>query len=517
MWTKLQSLEISDSDVKKKGNEKVFVPFETGCDKIRELGGIVTVHAGTKSNSIEGLSNADVLKQAVKTDYVHRYLHAYEVGKTADCAGYVAKVFPSIGKELPLLICSDNHKIDAYETKCPMWVKADPNFAGLLQLLNEPSERIYLGDLPLSICRVKENATKYMDSISFGRTEEAKETEQWFEGTVPLNHGLIAIIGNKGSGKSAMSDILALLCDTRAAEHFSFLNRERFLSPKTKFGNMFYSKLTWRSGREIVRELDRPPDSLSPELAKYIPQNYLEAICSELKESRQTKFDRELMDVIFSHVDEAERVGKENLADLIDFQTNEKEERISQILINLESANTVIEGLEDQFTDEFRQNLEGKLKQRKAELKAHDEAKPVEIKEPEQDPQAQETTKTINAEIEELQKNSDELEKLIDIERNELRKAAVRAAAADKLISRIENIERLVNTFYKDSTEDSRVLGLDMKELLVLKLNRQPILDAKAKAEERSKVAKNSLDVEIKDSLASKHKSLIAAAEEKRL
>jgi ABC-type lipoprotein export system ATPase subunit len=517
VWIKLQSIQVSEADVRKKGDERIFVPFEVGCWKIRELGGIVTVHAGTKTNSIEGLSNADILKQAIKTEYVHRYLHAYEVGKLKDCEGYITKVFPTIGKELPLLICSDNHRIDTYETTCPMWIKADPNFAGLLQLLNEPSGRIYLGDLPPSIYRVKENATKYMDSISFGRTEEAKETERWFEGTIPLNHGLIAIIGNKGSGKSALSDILALLGDTHAGEHFSFLNRKRFLSPKTRLGNMFYSKVTWRSGREISRELHESPDVESPELVKYLPQNYLEAICSELKGSNQTRFYQELMEVIFSHVDEAERVGKETLEDLIDFLTNEKEERIAQILINLASTNVIIEGLEDQCTDEYRKNIEGRLEQRRAELKAHDEAKPQEVKEPEQDPQTQETTKAITADLVGLQKRIDELENLLTAERRELKRAALQIAAADKLASRIENVERLVTTFYKESAEDGKVLGLDVKDIVIFKADRQPILTVKSKAEERSRAAKTSLDANTSGSLAAQHKALTAMAESKRL
>lgn len=517
VWTKLQGLGISYADVEKKGHEKVFVPFEQGCNRIRELGGVVTVHAGTKSHSIEGLSNADILKQAVKTDYVHRYLHAYEVGKVADCEGYVTKVFPNIGKELPLLICSDNHRIDDYAVKCPMWVKADPNFVGLLQLLNEPSGRIFLGDLPPSIFRIKENATKYMDEVSFERTEEARETEQWFDGTIPLNHGLIAIIGKKGSGKSALADILALLGDTRTSEHFSFLSRERFLAPKTKFGNMFRAKVMWRSGREIKRTLSDSVDSTARELVKYIPQSYLETICSELKESSETRFDRELMEVIFSRIPDAEQVGKETLTELINFLTNEKEERISQIMINLVGANATIAVLEDQLTDEHRKSLEAQLEQRRAELEAHGQAIPAEIKEPKQDPQAQEATKVITAELAGLQQKVEELEKSLTTEQEELRQAALQIAAANKLLSRIENLERLVATFYTDSDEDGKVLKLNVKELVALKVNLQPILDAKDKAEDCSRNAKTSLDAEIEGSLAAQHRTITAAVEVKRL
>ena len=46
-------------------------------------------------------------------------------------------------------------------------------------------------------------------------------------------------------------------------------------------------------------------DPVESEAIKYIPQNYLETICSELKEPRESRFYRELMDVnqlgLYSH------------------------------------------------------------------------------------------------------------------------------------------------------------------------------------------------------------------------
>ena len=53
-----------------------------------------------------------------------------------------------------------------------------------------------------------------MSAISFERTAHAKESEIWFAGEVPVNDGLVAVIGNKGSGKSALADIFALVGDT---------------------------------------------------------------------------------------------------------------------------------------------------------------------------------------------------------------------------------------------------------------------------------------------------------------
>jgi hypothetical protein len=99
-----------------------------------------------------------------------------------------------------------------------LWIKADPTFLGLRQLLYEPEWRVHIGDEPPFLSHVSQNATRYMTAVSFERTQQAKQGETWFSGDLPLNHGLIAIIGNKGSGKSALADILALLGDTHVSE-----------------------------------------------------------------------------------------------------------------------------------------------------------------------------------------------------------------------------------------------------------------------------------------------------------
>ena len=195
-----------------------------------------------------------------------------------------------------------------------LWIKSDPTFEGLRQLLHEPDGRVHVGDEPSFLSHVNENATKYMSVVSFERTQNAKQGETWFSGNISLNHGLVAVIGNKGSGKSALADVLALLGDTRGSENFSFLNGDRFLAPKTMLGDMFSATVRWHSGREISRWLSEPVGQIGPEFVKYIPQNYLETICSELKESRESQFDRELMEVIFSHVSDADRLGKGDAA-----------------------------------------------------------------------------------------------------------------------------------------------------------------------------------------------------------
>jgi len=186
----------------------------------------------------------------------------------------------------PCIHGSDAHDPEALfepDQRRYLWIRADPTFNGLRQLLHEPETRVYIGERPPALAHVAENQTRYVTHLTFGRTQYATADQNWFTGGIPLNHGLIAIIGNKGSGKSALADVLGLLGNSRTREDFSFLNRTRFLSPKLKLGRMFAATLDWLAGPRSESTLDADTDATAPERVKYIPQSYLEKICSELQ------------------------------------------------------------------------------------------------------------------------------------------------------------------------------------------------------------------------------------------
>ena len=128
-----------------------------------------------------------------------------------------------------------------------------------------------------------------------------------------FTHGLAAIIGNKGSGKSALADILGLLGDSPHGDSFSFLNPEKFRQPKGNKARHFEAEICWESDGTARRNLDEVVDGASPESVKYIPQAYLETVCNELNTGTGNGFSRELKSVIFSHIGQADRLGYDNL------------------------------------------------------------------------------------------------------------------------------------------------------------------------------------------------------------
>ena len=83
----------------------------------------------------------------------------------------------------PCIHGSDCHAYDTLFESAErryIWIKSDPTFEGLRQLLHEPDGRVHFGDEPPFLSRVDEKATKYLSGMSFERTGQAKQEEIWF-------------------------------------------------------------------------------------------------------------------------------------------------------------------------------------------------------------------------------------------------------------------------------------------------------------------------------------------------
>jgi hypothetical protein len=303
IWITLQGkLGLTEAEIKSKGNDSIYVDFVEAAKVVHQLGGLVSVHAGKKTNTIENISNAEIFKQAVKEDLAKEHIDIFEIGRLEDASGYEEKVFPEIKKIFPLVIGSDNHNIRKYSPKIPTWIRSNPTFEGLRQILVEPRDRVFRGDIPPLLQRVSQNKTKYINRLAIGMEPGSTLKETWFDCAVPLNPGLVAIIGNKGGGKSALSDTIGLLGNTRNEGSFSFLNNDKFRQPKNNKARHFRAELFWENGTLSQKNLNDDTDVTAVETVKYIPQNYLETICNEVGETGDSKFDAELKSVIFSHV-----------------------------------------------------------------------------------------------------------------------------------------------------------------------------------------------------------------------
>ncbi len=129
IWTRLQAQLLKDNS--EMDNYRIYCDFKEMARIIRnDLKGIVSIHAGAKTNSLENITNALSHKQAQKEDLLEN-IDIFEIGRLEDQQDYRDNVFPNINQNKPLIICSDNHDIKQYSMKANCWIKADTTFRGL--------------------------------------------------------------------------------------------------------------------------------------------------------------------------------------------------------------------------------------------------------------------------------------------------------------------------------------------------------------------------------------------------
>lgn len=148
---------------------------------------------------------------------------------------------------------SDMEKLGGFIADCEStWIKCDLSFKGLLQTMHEPEGRVYIGAKPPVLERVDTQKSKFISQLTIDHKEGYDgRVGKWFKRvTIPLNPELVAIIGNKGSGKSAIGDIIGLCADSNLEDSFSFLstNAKARRFKQKGYAENFIANLSWVSG-----------------------------------------------------------------------------------------------------------------------------------------------------------------------------------------------------------------------------------------------------------------------------
>lgn len=177
----------------------------------------------------------------------------------------------------PCLHGSDSH--DQQSVGQPVdnrysWIKGALEFDALRQACIDPEGRAYVGEQPPRTALPSQVISQIkIDDADWATTPE-----------IPLNPGLIAIIGARGSGKTALADVIAAGCDAitpsgwDADENISpsFLARARRLIGDAT------ATMTWGGGADTTRWLDGRDANgqLSFPRARYLSQQFVEELCS---------------------------------------------------------------------------------------------------------------------------------------------------------------------------------------------------------------------------------------------
>lgn len=394
-------------------------------------------------------------------------------------------------KPKPVLSGSDAHSFADLEEKLgqvvsdqkvgivyePTWIKADQTFEGLKQIIFEPANRVFIGAEPDIERRVRENKTRYIESLHINCVEGYRQDQHgvWFcDEKMVLGKELVAIIGNKGSGKSAVTDIIGLLGNshnqiskglsgTKPEELFSFLNKEKFL--KGGCAKHFQGVLHWYEGEPDRKLLDAQVATHLPEKVEYLPQKYLERICANIADD---EFRTTLNEVIYRYVKPQDQHGKKNLDDLIQYRTQQAQEDIAQMKQELHQANANVVAIEKKLTEDYRKELEEKIRLKKEDLEGHAKAKPEEKHNPEA---SVGTLSTESAQVESLTQRiaalADQITQL-ETERVTVSAAAEELQQVQRAIEREAGALRGLEARYRDMLVAA---GLSFGEIVKLTLD----------------------------------------------
>lgn len=177
----------------------------------------------------------------------------------------------------PCLHGSDAHKLD--DVASPFgnrfsWIKGGLEFDALRQACIDPDGRAYVGEQPPRSAML----SQVISHVQIHDADWAATPD------IPLNHGLVAIIGARGSGKTALADVIAAGCDAispsgwNADENIS----PSFLARARKLIGTASTTLTWGGGATVTRALDGSDANghMSFPRARYLSQQFVEELCS---------------------------------------------------------------------------------------------------------------------------------------------------------------------------------------------------------------------------------------------
>lgn len=256
IWTKIQGkCNLTKADIDSRGGyDKLCCEFVKTCDLILEIGGLVTVHAGKKANTIESIKNNLLIKQELKRNLLSKYRPMLDVGKPEDVANYREKVFPDIKFSLPIIMCSDNHNIKEYCVKEKMWIKANTTFEGLKQVLYEQEDRVKIQAAKPD----EKNIYQVIDSVTLSE-------EGFWSDKIYFNPNLNTIIGGRSTGKSTLLKAIAAKHGHKIDDENNFV--------KDHLDNI---SIKWQDGNDQTnREIE------------YFEQSYMHFIASHEAEMKE--------------------------------------------------------------------------------------------------------------------------------------------------------------------------------------------------------------------------------------
>lgn len=373
------------------------------------------------------------------------------------------------GYPKPVVSGSDAHELARYgvfPSGRATWLKGAASFRTLQHAMTSPESRCFIGTQPPAVARLHDNKIRTIDKVRVGRIDGVETA--WFNQEIPINPGLVAVIGKKGMGKSALADIIALGGNAHC-DSFSFLERSRFLRSENQ-PHEYEVRLHWAGGSPATQRLNNTPDTTKPERVHYVPQHYIEEICSELEAVGRTGFEQAINRVIFQHLDGALRQQATNLDEVVEDVQREKRRSLAALRAQIRSLNAQIVTAENGIWVGTVASLENELAQKDQEVEASADARPEPVAAP-SDTQNGGKTAELNQAREKLEQSQ---ARLVE-SRAVLQTAVANARKADRLGEAITRMRMDWERRKAELEELAIDLGLALDDLVLLRTNVQPL------------------------------------------
>lgn len=181
------------------------------------------------------------------------------------------------------------------------WVKSDPTFHGLRQILWEPEDRVHIGAQPPQ----PSDRSQQIRNISVSNGSE------WFAvDLIELNAGLVAVIGEKGAGKTAVAD-LSSFASGYPMDHKS---QSSFITKGSIHLSGVKIELEWGGSVRTVGTLIDKPLSTTRQRVRYLSQDFVERLCSS--DYVGTDLQTAIEEVVFAKLDEVQKEGYSSFGEL---------------------------------------------------------------------------------------------------------------------------------------------------------------------------------------------------------
>ncbi|ASE09362.2 TrlF family AAA-like ATPase [Jonesia denitrificans] len=271
-----------------------------------------------------------------------------------------------------VLDCSDAHYFaDSDQSmrlgECQTWINTTPTLAGLAYAIEEFDRRVYVGLEPPALSRIRRNPERFIERV---RISSGKQEFDLFNHDLPLNSGFVAVVGNKGQGKSAFLDCIALGGNSSRNNEFAFLSPTRFLSTSNqKSARQYSTELVWATGASRKVPLDQSHDHAVPVSVEYLPQMFVERVCNLDPETDDSdEFERELRTVLFTHIPESDRAGEKTFDALLAQKTQSSQTDIRRLRDELRAVVRQYVAVTDFRANNKSTEVQGRLALKESEV-----------------------------------------------------------------------------------------------------------------------------------------------------